>query len=87
MSPDVLGNGPSFIGALRKADIIENKMAAFFIAGQNYQSRVEIGGLDDFYLAKGDESSGYGMHWYQLTGTSWWKIKLLDAMYGRKSYK
>ena len=33
MSPDVLGNGPSFVGALKKAEIIEDKMVAFFITG------------------------------------------------------
>jgi hypothetical protein len=48
---------------------------------------VEIGGFDDYYIAKGDENDGYGTHWYPGVGSSWWEIDLLDAFYGGKTIK
>lgn len=41
-------------------------MVGFFIGDNNYQSRVQFGGYDPFYIKPGKENEGYGIHWYPL---------------------
>jgi hypothetical protein len=36
LSPDVQGNGPSFIGHLKKEQIIDDKIVGFFIGDMQY---------------------------------------------------
>ncbi len=36
LSPDVTGNGPSFIGHLKKEQIIDDRMVGFFIGDMQY---------------------------------------------------
>ena len=40
-----------------------------------------FGGYDSSYIKDGDTNSGYGIHWYSLTGKNWWEIQIQDVLY------
>lgn len=33
----------------------------------------------------GSEDQGYGVHWYDLTGTHYWQVKIQDFIVGQES--
>lgn len=72
LSPDNGSNGPSYVSYLRNAGLIDQRMLGFFIGDKAYQSTVMFGGYDSSYVKSGDDKLGYGIHWYDLTGTNWW---------------
>ena len=44
-----------------------------------------FGGYDNTLIKEGDSGNGYGIHWYPLTGKTWWQIQIQDVLYGGTS--
>ena len=65
LTPEYINGPPSFIGNLKRAGVIDNKMFALFISEKNHTSKLTLGGYDSSLIQKGDGSDGYGIHWFE----------------------
>lgn len=45
-----------------------------------------FGDYDSSIIKGGSEDDGYGVHWYGLSGTTWWQIDLKNARLGSSSF-
>lgn len=47
---------------------------------------MQFGDYDTSAIKAGAEIDGYGMHWYELTGTLHWQIEISDLILNGESY-
>jgi hypothetical protein len=57
---------------LKNSGIIDTRQIGFYISKGFSDSVMTFGGYDDSMIAPGKESDGWGIHWFDLTGTNWW---------------
>lgn len=79
LSPNVRNNGPSFVERMHLDGLIDAMQVSFFLSLQR-QSQITFGSYDQSRLKEGAEVDGYGMHWYDLTGTQHWQVEIQDLM-------
>lgn len=75
LSPVSVENGPSMVQALKQAGAIDSMQVSFFLSHKR-PSTITFGQYNDSLVKEGDEESGYGIHWYELTGKHYWQVKI-----------
>lgn len=56
--------------------MIDKMQVSFLLSFSNSTSSVQFGEYDETAIKVGAEADGYGMHWYELTGTQHWQIEI-----------
>lgn len=84
LSPDMIGNGPSFFDALDQSGLTNgNHYFGYFIGDESQTSEIFFGGVDDSKIKKldgiGDKE---GFLTYDLAGYSWWQLNLKGGEIG-----
>jgi hypothetical protein len=79
LSPNVHNNGPSFVERMHRDGLIDEMQVSFFLSLQR-QSHITFGSYEKNLLKEGLETEGYGMHWYELTGTQHWQVEIQDLI-------
>lgn len=82
LAPEVYDGPPSFIGYLKRQNIIANKMVSIYIGNNASESKLQIGGYDSFNIKKNEDDDGYGIHWFTLEEDDEWEIPLHELRMG-----
>jgi hypothetical protein len=67
--------------------MVDKRMFGVFLSHSQYQSKIQFGGYDNYYIKQGEAAKGYGVHWYKLLDSSYWQVSLFDAQYGGSSFQ
>ena len=66
--------------------MIDKMQVSFLLSFSNSTSNVQFGEYDASAIKVGEETEGYGMHWYELTGTQHWQIEITDLILNGESF-